>query len=135
MHHCNDDHITRGVGTSQNVWEATVCLMRMDVTIDTHHRSAHWAGRWWIAGHCRTMNVLVRSARPRLSLALAEELHDLAALFLAGHDLDERDAVPGEDDAGHAVCDVAQRLAVAQAWVEEGHGRVPAPRYVLHVGD
>src|SRR5437588_8959582 len=63
---------------------------RMDVTIDTHHCSAQWAGRQWMSGHCRTMTVLVRSARPCLSLAFPEELHDLAALFLAGHDLDER---------------------------------------------
>src|SRR5881275_3157444 len=79
---------------------------------------------------------LAPSVRAKTALLpLAEELHDLAALFLAGHDLDERDAVPGEDDAGHAVCDVAQRLAVAHARVEEGHRRVPTPRYVLHVGD
>src|SRR5438876_8676039 len=72
---------------------------------------------------------------PETTLAFAEELHDLAALFLAGHHFDERDTMPGKDDAGHAMRDVAQRLAVPRARVEEGHGRVATPWYVLHVGD
>src|SRR5579884_1087318 len=72
---------------------------------------------------------------PSLRLAFAEELHDLAALLFAGHDLDERDAVPGKDDARHAVRDIAQGLAVARARVEEDDIGDVGRRQILHVGD
>jgi len=48
---------------------------------------------------------------------IAEELNYLAPLYLAGHQLDEADAVPGEQEAGRFGGDVMQLLAIPSARV------------------
>jgi len=48
---------------------------------------------------------------------IAEELNYLASLHLAGHQLDEADAVPGEQEAGSFGGDVMQLLAIPSARV------------------
>jgi hypothetical protein len=48
---------------------------------------------------------------------IAEELNDLASFYLTGHQLDEADAVPREQEAGSFSGDIVQLLAIPSARV------------------